>query len=80
MLTDTKNIFMCTLALINAFLDVILSVDASVIFSRLLISGDVESNPGPGRYPGELLITLHTYARGKLIGSIYTKSRHLKEL
>ena len=53
MLTDTKNIFMCTSALINAFLDVILSVDASVIFSRLLISGDVESNPGPTRYPGE---------------------------
>ena len=55
MLTDTKNIFMCTLALINAFLDVILSVDASVIFSRLLISGDIESNPGPARYPGESL-------------------------
>ena len=55
MLTDMKNIFMCTLALINAFLDMILSVDVSVIFSRLLISGDIESNPGPGRYPGELL-------------------------
>ena len=78
--TDIKIVFMCTLALMNALLDVILSVDASVIFSRLLISGDVESNPGPGRYPGELLITLHTYTRGELIGSIYTRSRHLKEL
>ena len=67
--TDIKIVFMCALALMNALLDVIMSVDASVIFSRLLISGDVESNPGPGRYPGELLITLHTYARGKLIGS-----------
>ena len=67
--TDIKIVFMCTLALMNALLDVILSVDASVIFSHLLISGDVESNPGPRRYPGELLITLHTYARGKLIGS-----------
>ena len=47
-LTDIKNIFMCMLALMNVLLDAISSVAASVIFSCLLISGDVESNPGPG--------------------------------
>ena len=53
--TEIKNILMCVLSLMNALLDAISSVAASVVFSRLLISGDVESNPGPGRYPGELL-------------------------
>ena len=48
--TDIKKVFMCVLALMNALLDAISSVAASVIFSRLLISGDVESNPGPGEY------------------------------
>ena len=51
--TEMRNVFMCVLALMNALLDAISSVAASVVFSRLLISGDVESNPGPGRYPGE---------------------------
>ena len=36
------------LAVGRALLDVVLSVAASVIFSLLLISGDVEENPGPG--------------------------------
>ena len=49
-LADIKNIFVCVLALMNALLDAISSVAASVDFSRLLISGDVESNPGPGEY------------------------------
>ena len=53
-LTDTKDLLMYVLVLMNALLDTILSVAASVVFSRLLISGDVESNPGPGRYSGEL--------------------------
>ena len=46
--TDIKDFLMYVLALMSAILDVILSVAASVVFSRLLISGDVESNPGPG--------------------------------
>ena len=33
---------------IGVLLDVVLSVAASVTFSLLLISGDVEENPGPG--------------------------------
>ena len=49
-LSDIRKVFMCALALMNALLDGISSVAASVIFSRLLISGDVESNPGPGEY------------------------------
>ena len=36
------------LAVGRALLDVVLSVAASVILSLLLISGDVEENPGPG--------------------------------
>ena len=32
----------------RASLDVVMSVAASVILSLLLISGDVEENPGPG--------------------------------
>ena len=46
--TEMRNVFMCLLALMNALLDAISSVAASVVFSRLLISGDIESNPGPG--------------------------------
>ena len=49
-LADIKDFLMYVLALMNALLDAISSVAASVIFSRLLISGDVESNPGPGEY------------------------------
>ena len=45
---EMRNVFMCVLALMNALLDAISSVAASIVFSRLLISGDVESNPGPG--------------------------------
>ena len=47
-ITKMRNVFMCVLSLMNALLDAISSVAASVVFSRLLISGDVESNPGPG--------------------------------
>ena len=36
------------LAVVKASLDVVMSVAASVILSLLLISGDVEENPGPG--------------------------------
>ena len=49
-LADMKHFLMYVLALMNALLDAISSVAASVIFSCLLISGDVESNPGPGEY------------------------------
>ena len=35
------------LAVAKAVLDVVLSVAASVILSLLLLSGDVEENPGP---------------------------------
>ena len=46
---------MCILVLISALLDAIASVAASVIFSRLLISGDGESNPGPGELSFSLI-------------------------
>ena len=36
------------LAVATALLDTVLSVAASVILTLLLISGDVEENPGPG--------------------------------
>ena len=36
------------LVVVKASLDVVMSVAASVILSLLLISGDVEENPGPG--------------------------------
>ena len=58
-LSSIKDFLMHVLVLVNALLDAISSVAASVIFSHLLISGDVESNPGPGRYPGELLECPH---------------------
>ena len=34
----------------GASMDVVVTVAASIIFSLLLISGDVELNPGPGSY------------------------------
>ena len=36
------------LAVVKALLDTVLSMAASVISSLLLMSGDVEENPGPG--------------------------------
>ena len=36
------------LAVAKALLDTVLSVAASVIVSKLMVSGDVEKNPGPG--------------------------------
>ena len=33
--------------------EMVLSVAESVIYFHLMLSGDVESNPGPGRYAGE---------------------------
>ena len=35
--------------LVNSVLDVALSVAATVISSLLLLSGDIEQNPGPGK-------------------------------
>ena len=35
--------------LVNCILDVALSVAASVVASLLLLSGDIEQNPGPGK-------------------------------
>ena len=43
---DRKCLWVLTVA--RASMDVVMSVAASVIFSLLLISGDVEENPGPG--------------------------------
>lgn len=37
-----------TLVLANSMLDTALSVAASVVMSLLLLSGDIEENPGPG--------------------------------
>ena len=37
------------LYLVNCILDVALSVAASVVASLLLLSGDIEQNPGPGK-------------------------------
>ena len=37
-----------TLALARALLDIVLSVAVHVIIFKLLMSGDVEKNPGPG--------------------------------
>ena len=53
LLARAKDSLMYALVLTNALLDATLSVASSVVVSRLLISGDVESNPGPGRYSGE---------------------------
>ena len=43
----TKREGTWVLAVAKAMLDVMLSVAASVILSLLLLSGDVEENPGP---------------------------------
>ena len=43
----TKREGAWVLAVAKAMLDVVLSVAASVILSLLLLSGDVEENPGP---------------------------------
>ena len=37
------------LYLVNSILDIALSVAASVVASLLLLSGDIEQNPGPGK-------------------------------
>ena len=37
------------LCIVSCILDVALSVAASVIASFLLLSGDIEQNPGPGK-------------------------------
>ena len=39
-------------AIMMALLETTSSVAASVILTLLMMSGDVERNPGPGRYPG----------------------------
>ena len=54
------------LAVAKAVLDVALSVAASVILSLLLISGDVEKNPGPvgGTY---IIITTCMHARARAL-------------
>ena len=44
------------LYLVSCILDVALSVAASVIASLLLLSGDIEQNPGPGKE--QLVISL----------------------
>ena len=47
---ETANNRRClwVLTVARALMDVVMSVAASVILSLLLISGDVEENPGPG--------------------------------
>ena len=46
--TKRRDDFMI-LYLVNSILDVVLSVAATVIASLLLLSGDIEQNPGPGK-------------------------------
>ena len=43
-----RSVILRWLAVAKALLDTVLSVASSVIVSKLLISGDVEKNPGPG--------------------------------
>ena len=45
--------------LVNSILDVALSVAATVISFLLLLSGDIEQNPGPGRLHSCLLQTFY---------------------
>ena len=47
------------LYLVNSLLDVALSVAATVIASLLLLSGDIEQNPGPGKTN----CYIHVYSR-----------------
>ena len=46
--TKRRDDFMI-LYLVNSILDVVLSVAATIIASLLLLSGDIEQNPGPGK-------------------------------
>ena len=46
--TKRRDVFML-LYLVNSILDVVLSVAATIIASLLLLSGDIEQNPGPGK-------------------------------
>ena len=46
--TKRRDVFML-LYLVNCILDVVLSVAATVTASLLLLSGDIEQNPGPGK-------------------------------
>ena len=43
-----KKSILLLVYMVVALLETALSAAASVIFSRLLMSGDVEQNPGPG--------------------------------
>ena len=43
---------------------VLLLLAESITVFLLLRSGDVEQNPGPGRYPGELHIVSRLYSPG----------------
>ena len=43
-----RSVILRWLAVAKALLDTVLSVTSSVIVSKLLMSGDVEKNPGPG--------------------------------
>ena len=52
-ITKIKDFFKYSVLVTQALLDTLTSLAASVILILLLICGDVESNPGPGRYPGE---------------------------
>lgn len=55
-LSDVKDFLRYVMAVTTALLDAFASVAASVILSLLLISGNVERNPGPGRYPGTFVM------------------------
>ena len=46
--TKRRDVFML-LYLVNCILDIVLSVAATIIASLLLLSGDIEQNPGPGK-------------------------------
>ena len=52
-LTIVKDWMRYLVTVMMAFLETASSVAASVIRTRLLMSGDVERNPGPGRYSGK---------------------------
>ena len=45
--------------LVNSILDVALSVASTVVASLLLLSGDIEQNPGPG----EINCYIHIYSK-----------------
>ena len=51
--TKIKDFLIFSVLVTQALLDTLTSLAVSVILILLLICGDVESNPGPGRYPGE---------------------------